>query len=100
MDAGVVGTGVVGAGVVGVGVVSAGVVPQAASAPSNRTVNRTIATIRFIYLLSNFVIEHGKQTLPNRKTARELISRNDTGLPLWGVIPYQTFSAHLEPIPE
>ena len=49
VGAGVVGVGVVGAGVVGVGVVSAGVVPQAARAPSNRTVDRMIAKIRFIF---------------------------------------------------
>ena len=59
VGAGVVGAGVVGAGVVGVGVtgvVSAGVVPQAARAPSNRTVDRMIAKIRFIGAPFAFVV--------------------------------------------
>ena len=51
VGAGVVGVGVVSAGVVGAGVVPAGVVPQAARMPSNRTVDRMIAKIRFILSL-------------------------------------------------
>ena len=48
VGAGVVGAGVVGAGVVGVGVVSAGIVPQAASAPSNKTVVKIMDKILLI----------------------------------------------------